>query len=765
MQKTPQFKKSLLDWKMMQYMIMRNYTPMSHIKECEIDISESVERISQYLVNKVRCIFNTMNSIVVVMRIYDNMQKIEANYGMTLCQMNQKNELSTIYYRNTEKLGSDALITFYSYGPSYISSDGEYRSKFTSYLSLNASREKNMEIFNRLEEYVSYICTRRGWIITPVYFYPKLEEEKKNTEVEYSIRQNRLPFLILVATWFNEMYNSYFGITEFHINEAYRNIFYKNIEADHKKFKEFIEEFGIEEIEKIRISISHTYSRYAVNDHDKELHFVTNGIKMIPLNIKEVQDPIKLKYRPWREYLILQRAGSLVLNGIAAGFPLCGDWMYIKNSRKGLFDNQSQYKRMQHSELAKNIVHILYEAQRNTYFSKRTIEEYKEAENYAKEWFSGKFKKLNEKIEDPINYCIEDIIMSEVALAFPIENMGRTLADSIKLHNVNDTYAAKIGYPYTKDPVYFARYMFEICYNLYCLNTKLGTIHSDLHLNNIMIGELIHVRKLDNVKDPAILFVVDNEHQYLMPYSGYNTSIIDFSRSIIHYDKFEVFQDHSLPKKYNIVSDSEKFRAIEVQMLINLYIQMFPNKEKQREELVVLFKKYFEAAFKLLTAVDTYMFSIRLIRIFTQYKKINKKCIELVTKINKLAEQFITVGMNNLLEDPEHYSQRILDQDYPNCIILEKCFSEFNNGQMYKKKTPTIVDLYVYDTELKYHSEKYELFPPVMKKQGFLTKKGEDYVPGSEEYIKGIRNAHEASRLANLDMMMYIARRHAEKLF
>ena len=193
---------------------------------------------------------------------------------------------------------------------------------------------------------------------------------------------------------------------------------------------------------------------------------------------------------------------------------------------------------------------------------------------------------------------------------------------------------------------------------------------------------------------------------------------------------------------------------------------MFPNKEKQREELAVLFKKYFEAAFKLLTAVDTYMFSIRLIRVFSQYKKINKKCIELITKINKLAEQFITVDMNNLMEDPEHYSQRILEQDYPNGIIIEKCFGEFNNGQIYKKSLPTIADIYIYENEMKYHPDKYDLFPTVMKRQGYLTKdRKEEFVLSSEQKIKTIRKIHEDVKNANLEMMTYIARRHSEKLF
>ena len=765
MSHSSELKKQIDEWKMLQYLLMRPYDPMSQIKKCQINVRGAIERISQFLVNKMACMYNTMDSIVVIMRIYDTNQKIEANYGMLLCQTDPKNELSNAYFRQPERSGTDIMITFYSYGPSYISSDGEYRSKFSNYANIRFMIESFPALYNKIDEYISYISRRRGWLINPLYFYPKLEEERKNTDVEFNMRQFKLPHLILIATWFNEIYNSYFNITEFHINEAYRKIFYKNIEADHKKFKDLIDEFGIEEIEKFRITISHTFSVFNRNDA-KDIHFVSNGIKMIPLNIKEVQDPIKLRYRPWREYLILQRVGSLVLNGIAAGFPFCGDWMYIKNSRKGLFDNQSQYKKMQHSELAKNIVHILYEAQRNTYFSKRTIEEYKEVENYAKEWFSGKFRKLNEKIEEPINYCIEDIIMSEVALAFSIENMGRTLADSIKLQDHNDNYAERIGRPYTKEPMYFARYMFEICYNLYCLNTKLGTIHSDLHLNNIMIGELFHVRKLEEKKNAAILFVIDDNHQYLLPYTGYNTSIIDFSRSIIHYDKFELFQDHSLPKKYNIVSDSEKFRSNEVQMLMNLYIQMFPNKEKQREELAVLFKKYFEAAFKLLTAVDTYMFSIRLIRVFSQYKKINKKCIELITKINKLAEQFITVDMNNLMEDPEHYSQRILEQDYPNGIIIEKCFGEFNNGQIYKKSLPTIADIYIYENEMKYHPDKYDLFPTVMKRQGYLTKdRKEEFVLSSEQKIKTIRKIHEDVKNANLEMMTYIARRHSEKLF
>jgi hypothetical protein len=291
----------------------------------------------------------------------------------------------------------------------------------------------------------------------------------------------------------------------------------------------------------------------------------------------------------------MQRTSSLVINNIAPGFAICGDWMYIKNSRKGLFDNESQDRRIRNSEIAKNIIHVLYEAQRNTYFGNDYKDIISKREENLKSLLEPKFKQLYEKIDVPINYSKEEIILSEVTLGITTEFIGRTFADTIKIIENNPVYNKKIGAPFTDAGYhYYAKYLFEICYHLYTLNTKLGVIHGDFHLNNAVIGPLFYTNydKLADVVNPCALYIMDDENQYLFPTTGYISGIIDFSRSIIQPDKISLFNDYSLPRSYSIITDYDQFIKEEINMLIRMYTSHFPNRKKQIEELLVLFKNH-----------------------------------------------------------------------------------------------------------------------------------------------------------------------------
>ena len=450
---------------------------------------------------------------------------------------------------------------------------------------------------------------------------------------------------------------------------------------------------------------------------------------------------------------------------------------------------------MKYSELAKDIVHILYEAQRNTYFASENVFNINKTDNQIKQWINTKFKKLSEKIGDPINYSIEEIIMSEVTLAFAGEYVGRTYADILSIIPNSKIYDSLIGKPFSSEGYhYIAKYMFEICYNLYCLNTKLSIIHGDLHLNNATIGPLyypilsedknhindeimissVNIKKdinkgIKTIKDPKVVYVIDDANQYVFPNNGYFSCIIDFSRSIINPDNYQIFKDESLPVVYQLVKDEDKFKSNEINMLLNLYIQLFPNKIKQKEELVVLFKNHFDAVFKLLTCIDIYMFSIRLMRMLNQSKfPINKKSIDLVEKINRLAESFIATEMNYLIND-NTYAKKILADDYPLLTIMKKCFPEYLDGHVYhtgKHQIGTITDIYIANNELKYSINKYDTFPEVMKYIKYTDPTTGKLIENKDitKKRKDNREEYEQSKLHNLEMVNYIAMRHSQKL-
>ena len=354
--------------------------------------------------------YDNSNMIIVVMKLYDYILKEETNYGTLFCEIT-----TDIYPIRFETIGSDSIygniaFTFYSASPSYISCDGEYRSQFTRYRTINKLKQIYHNIWNEVEEYISRIRTKRQWSLYASYFYPKLEQHNRNSEVEYSVKHEMALQTILTISWFNTIFEEMIGMTKSHINQKYKDIFLKEKDDDIAFVKSLIDIYGADQIEAFKSS----FSDISTPGFQNTRKYMQCGYKMIPLNIKEVQEPFKIRYKPWREYLVSIKCNDLILNSIAPGFSTILDWFYIKNMRKGLYDNKSQYDRLKNSELAKDILQSLYEAQNGTYFASESLKGMSKSSGQIKHWINDKFRKLSEKIDDPINYSIEEIIMSEV---------------------------------------------------------------------------------------------------------------------------------------------------------------------------------------------------------------------------------------------------------------------------------------------------------------------------------------------------------------
>ena len=747
-----------IDWYYKEYAKQLEYNKMPNLAAAKTDHSlGSSIRMSIISTMKNHYSYNSMDMIVIVMKLYDYVTKQETNYGTVFCEITsgitdiQHDRLSS------EQVYGSVAMTFYSASPSYISCDGEYRSQFSRFKNLITTKQLFPDLWNDIEEYVTHIRVRRQWSPYTSYFYPKFEQELKNTEVEYVIKNEMIPITILIVSWFNAIYEEMLGMTKTHINPKYKEIFLREKDADVAFIKQLIEKYGKDKIETFQASITST--RFP--SLRKEYIYIHCGYKMIPLNIKEVQDPLRLKYKPWREYFVSNKCNDLVINSICPSFSIILDWFYIKNSRKGLFDNKSQYDRMKNSELARSILQILYEAQRGTYFATENLKSVNKSSGQIRQWINSKFKKLSEKIEDPINYSIEEIIMSEVTLSFANEYVGRTFADCANLCQSSKVFDNMIGRPF-KDVGfdYFAKYLFDICYGLLCANTKLGLMHGDFHLNNATIGSLYWHKDLQNTKKNKVVYAIDDEHQYVFNNNSYFGCLIDFSRAIINPHLYGNFIDSSLPTTYQLVKNEEKFISNEILTLLNLYIQMFPGKIKQKDELIVLFKNHYDAVFKLLTCTDLYMFTTRLGRLLRQ-NNLSAKAIDLVDKINKQSEHFIASEMNKLISDFT-YAKQVEEMEFPILTIIKKCFVNYNDNI---QKGETVTDIYCFRNEMKYSLDKYENFPPIIKYAKYIDDSGATHdIKFVNERRRQARIEHEKIKTNNLEMVNYIALRHTQKL-
>ena len=318
--------------------------------------------------------------------------------------------------------------------------------------------------------------------------------------------------------------------------------------------------------------------------------------------MSEIQNPFNIRYKPWREFLISSKVQDLIINGICKGFPYVGDFFYIKDIKKTLFDNYVQYMKIEHSDLVTYIARQLLEAQRSTYKTIGNVRRKKKKRdkkgqivdiiktdsgepikrlyklNLTDEeskfddmniadsieeidfWLSEKFQILHDKINDPIEYGKREIIMSNAAFGMLSEFVGRTFHDFLLL---NDPVTGSKSFTYeTGDPLnnysIWSKYIFEIIYDLLSMNIHLGIIHGDLHLNNFTIHPMYfteHTQLSNLLKQnifPYMLFIMKTDPKseervvYGFESTQYHSCIIDFGRSIIRPSKIDSFKDNNI---------------------------------------------------------------------------------------------------------------------------------------------------------------------------------------------------------------------------
>jgi hypothetical protein len=307
-----------IEWYDNEYMKQWQFNKTPNIAKAKIHSRNgSVIRMQNITAMKYTFQYNTMDMIIAVMKLYDYSTKKETNYGSLFCEL-----ASVITPIRLESLvgktdHGNVLFTFYSATPSYISCDGEYRSQFSKYHSIINTKKTYPDIWMELDEYVNRIKLRRQWSPYVSYFYPKLEQERHNTEVEFAVKNELAPNTILIIAWFNAIFDEMLGLTKTHVNENFKDVFLKEKDVDINFMKELIKKYGETQVDAFRASIY----QISKNFQQSSNRYLQCGYKMIPLNIKEVQDPLRLRYKPWREYFISNKCNDLVINSISCFNP------------------------------------------------------------------------------------------------------------------------------------------------------------------------------------------------------------------------------------------------------------------------------------------------------------------------------------------------------------------------------------------------------------------------------------------------------------
>lgn len=705
-----------------------------------------------------------VNTICATFKITDISNDSEAIFAFGYYQ--HKIKVSPIDTNRLYKVpNSNIYMSYFVLGGSLISKDGEYRSRCVSPMNLyTLKKHPTKDIIAEISGYFKKILPSRNLLITKDYFYPT--DDKKISEHNLEYYSYILQYDLFSITWFNLMFNLNLNIIENNLNDSFQLLMLKHKNEDLIFFQSLLKKYSNDKIEMLRILINNIKSNSRITSTTKI------GQKIIPLSISEVQHPFNIRYKSWREYLISLHLSDYVINYISPGFFITNQWFYIKNARKGLFDNIIQYEKMERSELAEQIANLLIRAQLYTHENIQSKKKFiKKTQKTIESWMSEKFKILSDKIQDPIDYSKEEIIMSNVALCFMSEYVGRTIMDVLMLCKTSKYYNTLIGEPFTqKGFPFFNKYMFDICYNLYCMNRLSGILHGDLHLNNVTLNPILYryMRDINNIKDPMVLYVLgDKEEQYLLPTVSYNSCIIDFSRSIILPNKIDELRDKSLPKSYSIIGKLKDFQNEQVERLLKIYIHYTSDSAHNKDELRIIFRNKFEAVFKLLSITDIYGFTQKLLMVFKIKDSTiivpHKSCIELIAKINAYAQYYITTEMNKLIST-QSYEETILNMEWPIYTIIKKTF--FNN-LVSNTNIGNIVDVFNINNPIKFSLTKISLYPThlIVPKRVLDGKVTETTRALSEEIKQKIaeRTEYEDNKAKSMKMINYIALRHKEK--
>ena len=264
------------------------------------------------------------------------------------------------------------------------------------------------------------------------------------------------------------------------------------------------------------------------------------------------------------ELNINNKINLLLFNNITEFLPLTINYVNIRN--KFLYNNPNIIAKFKENKKYQEIINMLSNI--NKYDKIITQKDIKTNVTTA--------ENLQQDIESIISKLNKNILTNE-SIAIFMEDVGKPFYDYpffllnmvkefYKLKNTEQNILATVNL--INSQLFYSNvrfYIFNIIYTLYALNTKIGVIHRDLHLNNLTIN--VNQTQRFVSRDPYLtlceknskemvlsklfvlcrnLFVLKNKNiknnAFLIPTNFFNISIIDFSRSLDKKNKYECSQ-------------------------------------------------------------------------------------------------------------------------------------------------------------------------------------------------------------------------------
>lgn len=601
-------------------------------------------------------------------------------------------------------------IMYACVGVNLMSADGEYRGKFIRWADIAKIMRNDEELANELKS-IGRSQFKDTTVKTIHFISPKHAER---TDFIVNMVDNAAT-IVLAISWWVHMYLYHYKLLAVHRNPEFYTAVFKT--GNPKAFDDIIKKYGEQSVMNIYRALSAIHPSHEARKPGEPFKImimpIECGQKMIPLSRNDalmVMNPLR---KVWREIIIWNMLSDLTVNMVTPGIPIFNMWFLVYNSSSYLFNNEKMRDRFRSSSSTEPGTPApdadddpVDNAKRNAPITSTA----KQSTDIDISSHVVGIDAYNTMLSIPDTSDTVDIDdMSNMSLVIVCESVGSTINSTIAFHN--SEHYIKRNKDMFAHPSYFSKYLFEIAYTLYCMNSKMGVIHGDLHRNNTTIHSIYHPYytvddyQLEAKENDRVVYHVGNNTYFAFPHIIKYGCVIDYSRSII---RPEIIDRH-MPRR----GDRCKFHGHQVKYIMNWYTIYFPDLHtRYGEKLQQVMTDHFDSVFPCLTAIDMFTHCTLLLDLFKKTPSLSRpSSIKILNRIVAIARKYLEVDIISLITDSDRWGDAIdTTTQWPNYHIINSVFGEFivTSADMAKYN---IVDVFNYDQKIEYSVSSTDRYP------------------------------------------------------
>jgi len=292
----------------------------------------------------------------------------------------------------------------------------------------------------------------------------------------------------------------------------------------------------------------------------------------------------------------------------------------------------------------------------------------------------------------------------------------------------------------------FDKLIFEFIYGFYCMNSRCGIVHGDLHLNNATIFAVLTFGQSRGLYDkPATAYSLDGDSIYIFPEAGVCAGIIDSSRSIL--GDIDRLNNEFGERFTELFLKDQRFRVMQI---IYSYFPKFMTVHRAKMELLI--DRNYPLLFKILTAVDTFVLCGNWAKLLAASSDEVRNATattarSILLRVSRLAESLI---ISNIQAAIDGELTSAADIEWPNLLILRECFAEYKTSDVGEYE---LIEWYAAYADMPWDAEDFdtqgELLSP-MTEINIRKKLGMTPYSRYYRYVEQLQSQEQAETLDNI---------------